>query len=81
MEILIVEDEQEIAAIIQECLEAEGFSCQVCHDGHSALRIFSEKQPDLIILDLRLPSLDGLEVCAQIRQQQVARDPYILMLT
>ena len=81
MEILIVEDEQEIAAIIQECLEAEGFSCQVCHDGHSALRIFSEKQPDLIILDLRLPSLDGLEVCAQIRQQQVAHDPYILMLT
>ncbi len=81
MEILIVEDEQEIAAIIQECLEAEGFSCQVCHDGHSALRIFSKKQPDLIILDLRLPGLDGLEVCAQIRQQQVARDPYILMLT
>ena len=36
MKILIVEDEQEIAAIIQECLEAEGFSCQVCHDGHSA---------------------------------------------
>ena len=52
MEILIVEDEQEIAAIIQECLEAEGFSCHVCHDGHSALRLFAERQPDLIILDL-----------------------------
>ena len=81
MEILIVEDEREIAKIIQECLEAEGFSCWVCHDGYSALRIFSEKQPDLIILDVRLPGIDGLEVCAQIRQKQVAKDPYILMLT
>ena len=81
MEILIVEDEQEIATIIRECLEAEGFSCWVCHDGYSALRIFSEKQPDLIILDIRLPGLDGLEVCAQIRQKQVTKDPYILMLT
>ena len=81
MEILIVEDEREIAEIIQECLEAEGFSCRVCHDGHSALRIFAEQQPDLIVLDLRLPGIDGLEVCSQIRQQPVANDPYILMLT
>ncbi|MGK7950787.1 MAG: response regulator [Xenococcaceae cyanobacterium] len=47
MEILIVEDEREIAEIIQECLEAEGFSCRVCYDGNSALEIFSQQQPDL----------------------------------
>lgn len=81
MEILIVEDEREIAEIIQECLEAEGFSCRVCYDGNSALRLFSEQQPDLIILDIRLPGIDGLEVCSQIRQKPVANDPYILMLT
>ena len=81
MEILIVEDEREIAEIIQECLEAEGFSCRVCHDGYSALRLFTQHQPDLIILDLRLPGIDGLEVCTQIRQQPVANEPYILMLT
>lgn len=81
MEILIVEDEGEIAEIIQECLEAEGFNCRICHDGHSALRLYREHQPDLVILDLRLPGMDGLEVCTQIRAQPVTNDPYILMLT
>ncbi|HEY9767280.1 MAG TPA: response regulator transcription factor [Coleofasciculaceae cyanobacterium] len=81
MEILIVENEREIAEIIQECLKAEGFSCRVCHDGHSALRLVVQQQPDLIILDLRLPDIDGLEVCTQIRHKPVANDPYILMLT
>ncbi len=81
MEILIVEDEREIAEIIRESLEAEGFTCRVCHDGHSALQLYNEYQPDLIILDIRLPGMDGLEVCTQIRQKPVAKDPYILMLT
>ena len=81
MEILIVEDEREIAEIIKECLEAEGFICRLCHDGNSALRLYDEHQPDLIILDLRLPGIDGLEVCTQIRAKPVTNDPYILMLT
>ncbi|MCC0178183.1 response regulator transcription factor [Waterburya agarophytonicola K14] len=81
MKILIVEDELEIAEIIQECLEAEGFDCSVCHDGNSALRLYSEQQPDLVILDIRLPGIDGLEVCNQIRSKPVTNDPYILMLT
>jgi len=81
MQILIVEDEQEIAEIIQESLEAEGFSCRTCYDGHSALKVFAQQQPDLVILDIRLPGIDGLEVCTQIRQQKTTSDPYILMLT
>ena len=81
MDILIVEDELEIARLIQLSLEKEGFSCHRCHDGVQALRVFQEQQPDLIILDLMLPGLDGLEVCARIRQKPGAKDPYILMLT
>jgi len=81
MEILIVEDDRQIAEIIQECLEAEGFSCCVCHDGNTAMQLFSDRQPDLVVLDLRLPGIDGLEVCTQIRQQKVDNEPYILMLT
>lgn len=81
MDILIVEDEPEIAKLIELSLEKEGFSCHICRDGLSALRAFQQQQPDLIILDLMLPGLDGLEVCARIRQKPGAKDPYILMLT
>lgn len=81
MEILIVEDEPEIAKLIQRTLEREGFTCQVCQDGLAGLQAFANQQPDVIILDLMLPGLDGLEVCARIRQKPGAKDPYILMLT
>jgi DNA-binding response OmpR family regulator len=81
MEILIVEDEAEIAQLIQLYLEKEGFSCRICRDGITALQIFQEQKPDLIILDLMIPGMDGLEVCARIRQRPGVKDPYILMLT
>jgi two-component system, OmpR family, alkaline phosphatase synthesis response regulator PhoP len=81
MQILIVEDDAEIAQLIALYLEQESFTCRTCKDGLSALQAFKEQQPDLIILDLMLPGLDGLEVCARIRQQSVPKDPYILMLT
>jgi two-component system OmpR family response regulator len=81
MDILIVEDEAEIAQLIQLYLEKEGFTCRTCRDGLTALQVFQEQKPDLIILDLMIPGLDGLEVCARIRQKPGAKDPYILMLT
>lgn len=81
MEILIVEDEAEIAQLIQLYLEKEGFTCRTCRDGINALDAFQEQKPDLIILDLMIPGLDGLEVCARIRQKPGLKDPYILMLT
>lgn len=81
MQILIVEDEAEIAQLIQLYLEKEGFTCRSCRDGITALQVFQEQQPDLIILDLMIPGLDGLEVCARIRQRPGAKDPYIMMLT
>ncbi len=81
MDILIVEDELEIAHLIQLSLEKEGFSCRISADGINALRMFGQQPPDLIILDLMLPGLDGLEVCARIRQKSGVKDPYILMLT
>ncbi|MEL6813544.1 MAG: response regulator transcription factor [Cyanobacteria bacterium J06598_3] len=89
MDILIVEDEAEIAELIELYLSKEGFTCHICRDGNTALERFKVIQPDLMILDLMLPGLDGLEVCARIRQQQgqqpgpygEQKDPYIMMLT
>lgn len=81
MNILIVEDEAEIAELIQLYLSKEGFDCHICRDGATALERFKAIQPDLIVLDLMLPGLDGLEVCARIRQQRALKDPYIMMLT
>ena len=85
-QILIVEDELEIALLIQHLLEQEGFSCYHCRDGNRALADFESCQPDLAILDWMLPGgLDGLEICARIRQRSSQAgdrvDPYILMLT
>ena len=81
MEILIVEDEREIAQLIEQTLTNESFSCRVAHDGLTALELFRQQQPDVVILDIMLPGLDGLEVCTRIRQQPYEKDPYIMMLT
>lgn len=81
MEILIIEDEQEIAQLIEQTLTKESFSCRVANDGLTALAILKQQQPDVVILDLMLPGLDGLEVCTRIRQQPYDKDPYIMMLT
>ena len=81
MEILIVEDEPEIAQLIEQTLTKESFSCRVAHDGITALEVFKQQKPDVVILDIMLPGLDGLEVCTRIRQQPFDKDPYIMMLT
>ncbi len=75
MNILIVEDEVEIAQLIQQTLERESFSCRLANNGLEALEIFQQQQPDLIILDLMLPGLDGLEVCTRIRQKPSKKRP------
>ncbi len=81
MNILIVEDEVDIANLIQLYLTNENFITEICTSGTEALERFPIFQPDLIILDLMIPGLDGLEVCARIRQTPGKKDPYILMLT
>ena len=79
--ILIVEDEAEIARLISLNLEKEGFDCFHCRDGIAALEAFKQQQPDVIVLDLMMPGLNGLEVCTHIRRQTDGKDPFILMLT
>jgi len=81
MEILLVEDDDEIAELVKIVLEKEGFTCRRVQDGIAAVESFQSRPVPLIILDLMLPRLDGLEVCARIRQSAEGSDPYILMVT
>ena len=76
--ILVVEDESNIRANIVAFLEAEGFDTIQAKDGEEALYLFGEKTPTLVILDLMLPKVDGLEVCKQIRRSS---DVPIIMVT
>jgi two-component system alkaline phosphatase synthesis response regulator PhoP len=66
--ILLVEDEAAIAAFVQTALEREGFAVEVVEDGRQALARVNQALPDLIILDLMLPGVDGLEVCRAVRR-------------
>ena len=76
--ILIVEDEVKIARFVTLELEHEGYEVQAAHDGRSGLQLCETWQPDLMILDLMLPQLSGIEVCRRIRQTS---DVPIIMLT
>lgn len=76
--ILIVEDETNIRANMAEFLQAEDFETILAKDGEEAITLFEEKKPDLVILDLMLPQIDGLEVCKHIRRDS---DVPIIMVT
>lgn len=76
--ILLVEDEVPLAETIAYNLQAEGFKVSVAHDGSLALARFRDSKPDLVLLDIMLPGLDGLEVCKRIRKES---DVPVIMLT
>ena len=65
--VLIVEDEREIAELMQFNLKRAGFDTDVAHRGREALDRIRKTPPDVVVLDLMLPDLDGLEICRRIR--------------
>ena len=67
MKILLVEDDAEIAQLIQETLERESFLCELAKDGLAALENFQRLEPDVIILDVNMKPVNGLEAIRQIR--------------
>ncbi|MFN4259259.1 MAG: response regulator [Gemmataceae bacterium] len=79
--ILIIEDERALTQVLTYNLEREGYEAIVTHDGQEGLRKAQTLLPDLIILDLMLPSLGGLDICREIRAGERTRDIPILMLT
>ena len=76
--ILIVDDDENIAELISLYLEKEQYDTEMAHDGEEALQIIDVYNPDLILLDIMLPGIDGYEVCQQVRK---TRDVPIIMLS
>ena len=76
--ILVVDDDEALAEMIGIVLRNDGFEPVFCADGAQALDVFRSSKPDLVLLDLMLPGMDGIEVCRQIRAES---DVPIVMLT
>jgi two-component system alkaline phosphatase synthesis response regulator PhoP/two-component system response regulator ResD len=76
--ILVVDDERNIVDLVRLYMEKEGFAVAVAYDGEEALALHARHDPDLVILDLMLPKIDGLDVCREIRRRG---DTPVLMLT
>ena len=80
--IMVVDDEPSIVKMVSKRLELKGFEVVVATDGPQALELAKREHPDFIILDLMLPTLDGFQVCQQLKSQQQSKDvPVVIMFS
>jgi len=76
--ILVVDDEENLRNLVKAYLEEDGFNVLLAEDGQQGLDLFRKEQPDLVVLDIMLPGMNGLDVLQAIRRES---DVYVLMLT
>ena len=76
--ILIVDDDTNICELLRLYIEKEGYEASIANDGETALKMFDSVNPDLVLLDIMLPGLDGWQVCREIRKKSSCP---IIMLT
>jgi two-component system response regulator MprA len=81
LKVLVVDDEDNIIELIRLGLRYEGFEVEVASNGEQALMLAQRINPDLIILDIMMPGIDGLEVCRRLRHNPTTHDIPVLMLT
>ena len=79
--ILIIEDEKDIAELVKHYLEKDNFETLSAFDGEKGLELVKKQNPDVVILDLMLPKIDGIEVCKRIRSDSKVSNVPIIMLT
>jgi two-component system alkaline phosphatase synthesis response regulator PhoP len=80
-QILVVDDDQEIVDLLQFNLEHAGFAVRTAANGNDALKIAREKTPDLVLLDLMLPGINGFTVCETLRREAATARVPVVMLT
>src|SRR5512146_3111013 len=76
--ILVVDDEPQITRVLRTTLSAQGYDIRVAHDGESALELMKDWRPDLLLTDLAMPNVDGVELCRRVRS---ASDIPIIVLS
>jgi CheY-like chemotaxis protein len=79
--ILVVDDEPGIREYLQTVLGGWGHTVLTASDGQEALPLAAQEQPDLILLDIRMPNLDGIETCKRLREQPTTRNLRVIILT
>ena len=79
--ILVVDDEPDIAAMVERRLRLSGYDVVVARNGHEALSVARQENPDLIIMDLMMPGLDGHQVCSLLKTDRRFRDTPIIILS
>lgn len=79
--VLVAEDDLEIAGLLRKALTGAGYRIALAYDGEEALRLALGQKPDLVILDVMMPQMNGWEVCKALRARQEFQDVGILMLT
>lgn len=78
---MVVDDEQSLVSLCQLILEQAGYKVRGAFNGREALQMVGDEMPDLILLDVMMPGMDGIEVCRRIRELVQEKRPYILMYT
>jgi DNA-binding response OmpR family regulator len=79
--VLVVDDDVDIARFIEVNLRLEGFDVLVAHDGEEALEVIAARMPDLALLDVMMPKLDGVELCRRLRSEPLTASLPVIMLT
>src|SRR5436305_6496750 len=79
--VLVIDDEKDLIELVRYNLDKEGFDVVAAHDGTSGLEIATRHMPNLVVLDLMMPGMDGLEVCRRMRSDARTRRIPVIMLT
>lgn len=79
--ILVVDDEPDIVRVVVKIMESRGHVVETAMDGPSALEAVAQARPDVIILDLNLPKMDGFEVCKRLKSDEATRTIPVVMMT
>ena len=79
--IVIIEDEPDILEVLSYNLKREGFAVESALDGSAGLALVNREKPDLVLLDLMLPGMDGIEICRSLKAASATRDVLVIMVT